>query len=290
MSAVGAPVRGPRFGAGYARRFARRGWAVKLSAIFLLLLPVVAVAAPLLAPYDPDSTDLGAVLAPPSIEHWLGTDSLGRDVLSRLIFATRTSLLGPLAVVLISSAIGVAIALLAAWKGGRADSAITAGLDVLLGFPALLIALLAVAVFGVGLVAPVVALTVAYIPYFARMVRGAAIRERSQEYVSALTVAGMSGPRITLRHIVPNILPLILTQAALMFAYAIVDLAAISYLGLGVQPPTPDWGNMVAVGQSGVLQNAPQEAIAAGAMIVLTVVALNVLSEAAGSRSGKDRV
>jgi peptide/nickel transport system permease protein len=171
----------------------------------------------------------------------------------------------------------VTVAVTCAWRGGRVDSVATGIIDVLLGFPGLLLAILAVAFFGTGLLAPAIALSVAYAPFFARVTRSVAIRERSQAYTSALTVQGYSGLRVCVRHMFPNILPLVLAQAAILFGYAMVDLAAISYLGLGVQPPTPDWGSMVSVGQAAVLLGRPQVALSAGAAIVLTVIAFNVV-------------
>jgi peptide/nickel transport system permease protein len=185
--------------------------------------------------------------------------------------------------------VGVSAAVSAAWLGGWYDALITGITDVMLGFPGLLLAIVAVAFFGVGLGAPVVALAVAYAPYFARLTRSVALRERSQAYISALTALGYGGLRISLRHLLPNIAPLILAQAAVSFGYAMVDFAAISFLGLGVQPPTADWGSMVALGQSGILQGHAQVSLAAGAMIVLAVVAFNLLGEGIADRTARGR-
>lgn len=271
------------------RRSARLGCPVLLSAGFLILVFLLAVAAPLVAPHDPTATDLSASYQGSSSRHLLGTDELGRDITSRLIWGARASLAGPLLVVLAATVIGLLVAVATAWRGGRFDSVTTGILDVMLGFPGLLLALLTVALFGVGLTAPVVALTIAYTPYFARLTRSTARQEKSRTYIAALRVQGYGGLRTCLAHIVPNILPLVLAQATLLFGYAMVDLAAISYLGLGVQPPTPDWGSMVAVGQAGVLAGHPQVALSAGLLIVLTVVALNIVGEGIADRTARGR-
>ena len=150
---------------------------------------------------------------------------------------------------------------------------------MLFAFPGILLAVLAAAVFGPSLTAAATALAVAYTPYVARVLRGAALRERAQQYVAALEVQGFSGAAICLRHLVPNILKLIVAQATVLFGYAMVDLAAISFIGLGVQPPQPDWGVMVAEGENGVLQGYPAESIAAGVAIMIVVIAVNLLGE-----------
>lgn len=285
MTTVAMP--GPRAVQRPFARVAQLGGAMIVSAAFLAFLVAVAILAPVLAPYDPDATDLSAIYQGVSTSHPLGTDELGRDTLSRLIWATRVSLASPLIVILLATALGMVIALAAAWRGGRFDSVTTGALDILLGFPGILLAILAVAFFGAGLIAPIVALTIAYTPYFARLTRTVAKREVSQTYVAALTQLGYGGLRTTIRHVAPNIMPFAIAQAAILFAYATVDLAALSFLGLGVQPPAADWGSMVAIGQSGVLQGHPLPAISAGLMIILTVMALNVLGEGIAERASR---
>jgi peptide/nickel transport system permease protein len=156
---------------------------------------------------------------------------------------------------------------------------ISSGLDIVFAFPGILLAVLAAAVFGAGLTAPVLALSVAYTPYVARVLRGAALRERAQQYVAALEVQGASATAICLRHLIPNMLHLIVAQATTLFGYAMVDLAAISYLGLGVQPPSADWGVMVSENQQGIIQGYALPSLAAGICIVIVVVAFNILGE-----------
>jgi peptide/nickel transport system permease protein len=240
---------------------------------------IVALVGPLLAPFDPDIPDLSQFFIGPTGAHLVGFDAQGRDVLSRLLVGARTSMIGPLAVTIICMTLGSLLAVTAAWRGGPIDSVISSGLDILFAFPGILLAVLSAAVFGAGLVAPVLALSVAYTPYVARVLRGAALRERSQQYVAALEVQGASAVAICLRHLIPNMLHLIVAQATTLFGYAMVDLAAISYLGLGVQPPAADWGVMVSENQSGIIQGYPLPSLAAGICIVVVVVAFNILGE-----------
>jgi peptide/nickel transport system permease protein len=159
------------------------------------------------------------------------------------------------------------------------DAFIGSGLDILFAFPGILLAVLAAAVFGAGLWAAAISLAIAYMPYVARVLRGAALKERSQPYVAALEVQGASAAAICLRHIVPNVMPLIVAQATILFGYAMVDLAAISFLGLGVQPPAANWGVMISENQVGIPQGYPLPALSAGACIVAVVIAFNVLGE-----------
>jgi peptide/nickel transport system permease protein len=266
----------------------RRSWtgirrttspALIISAAVIVAATFVAIAGPLLAPYNPDLPQLSQYFVGPTPEHLLGFDASGRDVLSRLLYGARTSMIGPLAVTLICMTLGSLLAVTAAWRGGAFDSVISSGLDIVFAFPGILLAVLAAAVFGGGLVAPVLALSVAYTPYVARVLRGAALRERAQQYIAALEVQGASAIAICLRHLIPNMLHLITAQATTLFGYAMVDLAAISYLGLGVQPPAADWGVMVSENQQGIIQGYPIPSLAAGICIVIVVVAFNILGE-----------
>ena len=188
-------------------------------------------------------------------------------------------MIGPLAVTLICMTLGSLLAVTAAWRGGTYDAVISSGLDIVFAFPGILLAVLAAAVFGGGLLAPVLALSVAYTPYVARVLRGAALRERAQQYVAALEVQGASSIAICLRHLIPNMLHLIVAQATTLFGYAMVDLAAISFLGLGVQPPAADWGVMVSENQQGIIQGYSIPALSAGLCIVVVVVAFNIFGE-----------
>lgn len=270
-------------GAGSGSRLGLLG----MSAAGVVLAAVVlAVLGPVLIASDPNASDFSLAFAPPDPGHPLGYDGQGRDLLARLLTGARTSLLGPLWVVALGMFTGTIIAIVSAWVGGWLDSVVSAALEVLFAFPGVLLAMLAAAVFGASLSAAVLALAVAYIPYIARLLRSAALAERRKPYVRALEVQGASAVAICLRHLVPNILPLIAAQATLFFGYAMVDLAIISFFGLGVQPPDADWGVMVASGQTGVLQGYPAESLLAGGSIVILVVAFNVLGERLSSRAG----
>jgi peptide/nickel transport system permease protein len=251
----------------------------------IVIAALAAITAPLIAPYSPTAVDLEHALSGPSAQHLLGTDNLGRDILSRLIWGTRPSLLGPLLVVVIAGTTATSLALAAAWRGGIMDQVISSAFDITLSFPGILLAIGAVAVFGIGLTAPVIALGVAYTPYIGRVARGAALRERRLAYVDALYVQGCSGLRTTLGHILPNIGPLILAQATLAFGWATIDLAAISFLGLGEQPPSADWGLTVSQGEPQILNHQPAQALYPGIALVLVVVAVTMLGRRLAQRS-----
>jgi len=249
------------------------------SAVVIVVAIIAAVAGGWLVPDNPDLPNLSLSFVGPTAGHLLGYDFEGRDVLSRLLAGARTAMLGPIAVVCMSMTAGALLALAAAWRRGVTDAVISSGLDILFAFPGILLAVMAAAVFGAGLWAAAIALAVAYMPYVARVLRGAALKERSLPYVAALEVQGAPGTAICLRHIVPNVLPLIVAQATIMIGYAMVDLAAISFLGLGVQPPAANWGVMISENQVGIPQGYPLPALAAGTCIVVVVVAFNVLGE-----------
>jgi peptide/nickel transport system permease protein len=248
-------------------------------ALFIVAITAVALLAPVIAPYNPNALNILARFQGPSAQHLLGTDSLGRDLLSRLIYGARLSLLGPFLIILLATISGTFLAIVSAWVGGLFDNVVSRILDILFAFPGLILAVLAAALFGAGLIAPVIALSIAYLPYIARVLRSGAMRERALPYIDACYAEGLPTRTIAVRHLLPNIMPLVLVQATLSFGYALVDLAAISYLGLGVQPPASEWGLMVANGQSSILAGHPQESLSAGLMIVLTVVAFNLLGD-----------
>jgi peptide/nickel transport system permease protein len=261
------------------RRTLRRDPVFLICLAIIVALTVVAVLAPLIAPVDPNTTSILNSNAGSSLSHPLGTDSLGRDLLSRLIYGARLSLLGPALIVGAATILGTALAITTAWIGGKFDAIVSRILDILFAFPGLIFAILAVAMFGPGLIAPVVALAIAYLPYSARVLRSTAIKERSLPYVSALYVGGFPGWRICVRSILPNIAPFIVVQAALSFGSALIDLSALSYIGLGIQPPTPEWGLMVSDGQSAILNGHPAESQSAGLLIIVTVVSFNLLGD-----------
>jgi peptide/nickel transport system permease protein len=279
-----------------ARRQARRlpltgalrgtGIAGHVSAVIIVLAALVAVFGRWIAPYNTVDPNTMLAFVGPTGGHLLGFDFEGRDVLSRLLAGAQTSMIGPLAVVAISLLAGVALAVTSAWRRGAVDATISAGLGIVFAFPGILLAVLSTAVFGAGLPAAAIALAVAYVPYVARVLRGAALKERSQPYVAALEVQGVPGWAICVKHIIPNMSALIVAQATIMFGWAMVDLAAISFLGLGVQAPTPDWGVMISENAVGIQQGYPLPALAAGACVIIVVIAFNVLGERLLERSG----
>jgi peptide/nickel transport system permease protein len=228
---------------------------------------------------NPNTVDLADAYGSPSAAHILGFDGSGRDILTRLIYGARTALFAPLVLVVVATILGSILALAAAWYGGWFDSLVGRCVDAIFAFPGLLLAILATALFGAGLNAAVVALAIAYTPYLARIIRSAALEERSLPYIAALRVQGARGSTICVRHILPNIAPIIVANATLSFGYALMDLAALSFIGLGVQAPTADWGAMVANGVPGLLQHYPEESIYAGGLIAITVAAANVLGD-----------
>jgi len=256
-------------------------WAVIAIAVFL------AIFGPLVRPHNPNYSQLEFQFVGPfqAKGYLLGFDSQGRDLLSRLMVGARTSMLGPAMVVVLSMSLGIVVSIVSAWRGGWVDSVLGTVMDILFAFPGILLAVLTAAVFGVGLLAPTIALAIAYSPYIARVLRSAAVRERTRDYIAAAEVQGLPSLTICLRHLLPNLLELVVAQATLVFAWAMVDLAAISFLGLGVQAPTADWGVMVSTGEVGVLQGYPLESLSAGLCIVLVVVAVNLLGERMAGRN-----
>jgi peptide/nickel transport system permease protein len=259
-------------------------WTISLA--ILCVMTLAAVFAPLIAPYDPDHIDFSAIYASPSPAHWLGADALGRDTLSRLIFGARTALLGPLVVVIASTVAGILLGLLAAWRGGWFDAVLGRIFDVLFAFPSLLIAIMAVALFGKGLVAPVIAMSIAYAPFVARLTRSLVLAERNRPYVSAYRVQGFGGGWIALRRVLPNVSPIVGAQSTLNFGYVLAELAGLSFLGLGVQAPTADWGAMINEAQAGIVSGAFLPAIVPAVAVVLAVVAVNVIGEEMSDRIG----
>jgi peptide/nickel transport system permease protein len=258
------------------------GW---ISVGLLTFLVLVAIIGPLVVTTDPNSISLMDAYGGRAPGHPLGFDGQGRDLLARLVVGARSSLLGPLIVVVISTVLGGIIAFSAAWIGGAYDSAVARVIDAMFAFPGLLLAIVAVSLFGPGLVAASIALAIGYTPYVARIIRSATLRERNLPYVSALTVQGLSGTAISVRHLLPNVSGIITAAATLSYGYALIDLAALSFIGLGVQPPQADWGVMVANGVPGILQGFPQESLYAGACIVVAVGAVNYLGDRITARA-----
>jgi peptide/nickel transport system permease protein len=259
---------------------ARRGFspAVGLGFVVLVAVVVCAVLGEWIAPYDPNEQDLLNSLMGPSREHLLGTDDLGRDIFSRTIVGARTAVVGPVLIALGAMLIGNVLGLLAGFYGGMTDSAISRWVDLVYAMPALLVAIVVVGVLGGGYFLAVVLLVVLFSPIDTRIVRGATLDQRTRPYVEAARMLSLSNRRIMVAHIWPNILPLALANAFLTFAFSIVSLASLSFLGLGVGPGTPDWGRMLADSRT-LLFDVPTAAIAPGIAIVATAASVNVIGD-----------
>jgi len=249
MSATTAtPVVLPPTRSRLRRRWKRYGPAWVGGAIVLAWI-LVAILAPWIAPYKPDAVDVTIRLQPPSWAHWMGTDTLGRDVFSRLLHGARLSLLAGFSVVLLGAALGTAIGIIAAWARGWWDEGLMRFTDLVLCFPPIILALAIAAALGIGPVNTILAMLVVWWPKFARLARALALVQRSQEYVEAATVLGLKPRRILVRHILPNTLGPLAVLVTLDLGNAILTFAGLSFLGLGVVPPIAEWGSMVAEGR-----------------------------------------
>ena len=251
---------------------------------FFLALVLVALFAPLLAPHNPILQDRASLLVPPFWQeggrdtYLLGTDAVGRDILSRLIFGARYSLFIGVVVVSISLVGGIVIGLVAGFFGGWIDTVIMRVMDVILAFPSLLLALVLVAVLGPGLTNAMIAIAIVSQPHFARLTRAAVLGEKNREYVMAARVAGAGRMRLMFRTILPNCLAPLIVQATLAFSGAILDAAALGFLGMGAQPPTPEWGTMLAEAREFILR-AWWVVTLPGLAILMTVLAINLMGD-----------
>jgi len=249
-----------------------------VSGFLLFLIIFCCILAPVLATYGESEQDLSASLAPPSREHLLGADKIGRDLFSRLLYGGRVTLISALGVVILSVIIGAPLGLFSGFYGGKFDAIVCRCCDVLLSFPSLLLAFLFVTALGHGITSAVTALGIVYVPMITRLIRSLTLVEKNKTYVEAAESIGFSHPYILFRHILPNCVYTVLVQLTLDLAYAILDLAALSFIGLGVSPPTADWGAMLQEGRNFLLQS-PLLALAPGAAIVVTVISLNIFSD-----------
>ena len=246
--------------------------------VILLLMAVLAAAAPAIAPQDPLAINPPKQLQPPGREFLLGTDLLGRDILSRLLYGGRTTLVIALFAVALSLIIGVLLGLVSGFYGGLADSLIMRFIDMLLAFPRILLALCVVALLGAGLENVMIAVGIAGISGYARVVRGAVLSAREEVYVEAARVVGCRNGRILFRHVLPNIVAPVIVLATLDVAHAILAASSLSFLGLGVQPPTPEWGLMLNEGRT-YLREAPWITTVPGLAIMLAVLCVNMFGD-----------
>ena len=245
----------------------------------LLVLVLAAVFAEQIAPYDPYKTNYANVKQPPTAEHFIGTDELGRDGFSRLIYGARISLMVGFIVSSISVTIGVALGAIAGYFGGIADMIIMRVVDLMMAFPFLVLAIALVAVFGPSLFNMMVALIVVYWIWFARVVRGMVLTLRETEFIVGAKAAGASDISIIFRHILPNVFPVVVVQGSFSVAEAILIAATLSYLGLGAQPPRAEWGSMLSNAKE-LMRILPVMSIAPGVAIMITVLAINFIGDA----------
>jgi ABC-type dipeptide/oligopeptide/nickel transport system permease subunit len=259
------------------RRFARHTGGVVGLAILLVFL-LLAVFAPLVAPYDPVAQDYTAALAPPSTTHLLGTDNFGRDVLSRLIYGSRVSLLVGFGAVLFSMIMGVALGAIAGYYGGLTETVIMRVVDGLLSFPALILAIALMAILGLGLQNIMIAIAFGFIGHFARVTRGDVLNIKGDTFIEAAKLMGVSDPAIIGTHVLPNILSPIIVQAVLRVSAAILTESSLSFLGLGLPPPTPTWGFMIAEGR-GFIVMAPWISTFPGVALFCVVFGLNLFGD-----------
>jgi peptide/nickel transport system permease protein len=261
----------------FARRFLRHRLAVT-GALLVALLAFVAVFGRAVAPYDPLGMDFGALFAPPSLAHPFGTDEFGRDIFSRVLYGARISLQVAFIAVGISGSAGVLLGLLAGFLGGWVDELVMRVMDVLFAFPAVLLAITVMAILGRGVGNAMIAIAIVYVPIFARVTRGAVISVRGREYVTAARALGKGQMGIMLRHVLPNSLGPIIVQTSLSLAFAILAEAALSFFGLGTQPPDPSWGRMLSEGR-GFLRQAPWMGVFPGLAIMVSVMGFNFLGD-----------
>ena len=257
----------------------RRNRAAMAGAGIVALFVLLALLAPALVPFSPIQGELGDRLQAPNPTHWLGTDELGRDVLSRIIYGARISLQIQVVAVLLALVVGVTLGAVGGYLGGRMDNLIMRAMDVLLAFPSIFLALGIIAALGTGLVNLMIAAGISSIPAFARIVRGSVLSLKEREFVEAARALGAGGGRVLCRHLLPNCLAPIIVQATLRMATVLLTASGLSFLGLGVQPPTPEWGAMLSNARSYLIV-APHVATIPGLAIMVVVVGFNLFGDA----------
>ncbi|MBI2885705.1 MAG: ABC transporter permease [Chloroflexi bacterium] len=256
----------------------RRSRASVAGAVVILVFTLVAVFAAALAPYDPIQTDTSVAFGPPSVLHWFGTDNLGRDILSRIVHGARISLWIGIISVAIGAAVGTVLGLLAGYYARVVDSVIMRLTDAMLAFPGILLALIFVAALGSNLVNLMIAVGISSVPRYARLVRGSVLSAKENVYVEAARAIGCDNPRIMFRHILPNVIAPVIVVSTLGVAAAILAAASLSFLGLGIQPPTPEWGAMLSGGRD-YLRTAWWITVFPGLAITLVVLSTNMLGD-----------
>ncbi len=252
--------------------------AALVSLVFITLLVFIAIFGSYLTPYNPIETDMASALQTPSAQHWFGTDQLGMDIFSRVIAGTRVSLTVGLLAVSIALTIGIVLGAIAGYAGGWVDTVIMRVMDMMLAIPSILLAITLMAALGKGIDKAVIAIGLVSIPEYARIVRGNILSIKENDYIAAAHVVGLSNARIIFRHVLPNALSVIIVRATLGISSAILDTAALGFLGLGVQPPQAEWGDMLGRARGFIFQ-APHTLIFPGMAITATVLAFNLLGD-----------
>ncbi len=271
----------------FLQRFCRNRTAM-VASIILVVIVLVAVFAPELAPHNPARSSLRAILKPPSTTYWLGTDDLGRDVLSRLIFASRLSLVASVQAVAIALIIGLPLGLISGYVGGWVDTIIMRCNDALMSFPALILAVVIVGLLGPSLTNAMTAIGLVYAPRIMRVVRGSTLSVREEVYMMAARATGCSVTRIITRHVLPNVTGPLVVQSTVLMGQALLAEAGLSFLGLGVQPPEASWGAMLGTAFP-YLAQAPVPTIAAGTVISVTVLCFNLVGDGIRDSVGRMR-
>jgi peptide/nickel transport system permease protein len=262
---------------GALERFAKNRAAL-VSAIVLLIIIAISIIGPLVAPYDPVKIGRGPRLSPPSAQYLMGTDQFGRDIFSRVLYGTRLTMQASLIAVVVAAGIGIPLGLIAGYAGKHIDSVISRLIDILLAFPGILLALVVVAILGIGLTRVQIAVGVSLIPGYARMVRGSVMSAKENLYVEAARSAGCSDLRIAARHILPNILVPLLVLSTTAIGWAILIATSINFIGLGVQPPTPEWGADLGAARS-YLGVAWWPGTFPGLAIVVSILCVNLFGD-----------
>lgn len=276
VSALPPPTRRRRALA-FCIEFARHPGAA-IGVVLLLVIVSASIFAPWIAPFDPTQTDVGSRLGAPNATNLFGTDLHARDIFSRIVWGGRFSLAVGIATVVLALVVGSALGILLGYAGGRIDAIGSRAVDVMLGFPSVVLAILVVVVLGVGLVNVVIAVGIAQVPRFARVARGAVLAVKEQLFIDSARAIGADGWRIMSRHLLPNVVPTLIVLGTLNLGEAILSTATLSFLGLGAQPPTPEWGAMLNEGRE-YMRYAPWMMIFPGLFLFLAVMAVNLIGD-----------
>lgn len=262
----------------YSLHLIRQSPLTMVGLMIIIALIFIAISAPWLAPYDPFDVDTGNRLKPPSSEHLLGTDDMGRDILSRILYGSRISIMVGVVVLTISLSMGVPLGAVSGYFGGKIDSALMRITDIFLGLPSLVLALSIAAALGRGIMNTMIAISITWWPWYARLVRGQTLSIREMGYIEAARAAGGSSFRIILTHVLPNCISPIVVAASMDMGYTILTAAGLGFIGLGAQPPSPEWGLMISIGRT-YMMNYPWVATFPGLAILITVLGFNLVGD-----------